>query len=105
MSLKQPTRHYRINNWSIELMQKPWWVDVMTGGVVLAWMGWTFATMQQFGPSLDLLIPALIIGLVGILLIYGQRVTYLQIGDKFVLGMDSGPYGERKSEDERDQYR
>lgn len=83
---------------------KPWYVDVLTGVVVLAWMGWTFATIQQFGPSLNLIIPAVVVLLVGVLLIYGQRLTYLRIGDSVVVGMDS-PLTNGEGDDEHDRER
>jgi hypothetical protein len=69
-------------------MSKPWWIDVLTAGIVLAWMAWTFATMQTHGPSLELIGSAVIVGVVGILWIYGQRITYLQIKNWIVVGME-----------------
>jgi hypothetical protein len=83
---------------------KPWYVDVLTSVVVLAWMGWTFATIQQFGPSLNLILPAVVVLLVGVLLIYGQRLTYLRIGDSVVVGMDS-PLTNGEGDDEHDRER
>lgn len=88
-------------------MPKPWYIDLAIVGVVLAWMGWTFSTMQQFGPSLELLVPAVVVGVVGILVIYGQRLTYLQLGNHIIVDMNSSGTQERdeNERDEMDQYR
>lgn len=107
MSL-EPRRH-PFPNGCVDLMPRPWYVDVLTAAIVFAWMGWTFTTIQQFGPSLDLLVPALIVGVAGVLLLYGQRMTYLRIG-QFELGMDSpltnGPDESDETDDpERERYR
>ena len=71
-------------------MDKPWYIDLMTGVVVLLWMGWTYATIQTYGPSPALIGGALVVGVVGMLLIYGQRLTYLQVGSWIVVGMGRG---------------
>lgn len=73
-------------------METPWWIDVITACLVALWMLLTFATIQMYGPSLQLIVAALVIAVAGILLIYGQRMTYLRVGDRLVIGMDSGPY-------------
>jgi hypothetical protein len=71
-------------------MDKPWWIDVLMDlliiGIAIAWMGWTFGTMQQHGPSLALLVPALAMGMFAILVAYGLRVRYLRIGNWLEIG-------------------
>jgi len=45
-------RHrYQSGNWCLDIMDKPWFIDVATYLLVGAWMAWTFATIQQYGPS------------------------------------------------------
>lgn len=67
-------------------MQKPWFIDVLTYVLVAVWMGWTFATMQEYGPSPALIGSAVIMLVAALLLVYNQRVAYLRIGDWLVLG-------------------
>jgi len=67
-------------------MDKPWFIDVATYLLVGAWMAWTFATIQQYGPSPWLLASAVTVLAAGLLLIYNQRLAYLRIGDYVVLG-------------------
>lgn len=81
----QPVRRYRCNRWCIDVMEKPWFIDVLTYLVVGVWMALTFATIQQHGPGPWLLASAVVVLVAGLLLIYNQRVSYLRIGDKIVL--------------------
>jgi len=84
---------------------KPWWIDVLVVGLVAAWMGWTFTTIQQLGFNLPLIASAVIIGVVGILLIYGQRLEYVRFG-KLELGARlKQPNGGEDPEGERDKWR
>lgn len=99
-TLRPQTRCYHGENWSCELMSKPWWIDLLTIGVVALWMSLTFATMQMHEPSLALIGSALIIGVVGFLLIYGQRLTYLQVG-KVVIETDEHADGRDEREHDR----
>jgi len=71
-------------------MDKPWFIDFLTYALVAVWMGWTFATMQTHGPGPWLIGSAVIVLAVGLFMIYGQRLSYLQIGDKVFLGMQDG---------------
>jgi len=70
-------------------MQKPWFIDVLTYGVVGLWFLLTFATMQQYGPSPSLLLASVAVLVTGLLMIYGQRLTHLEIGDRFVIDLRS----------------
>lgn len=67
-------------------MDKPWFVDVLTYLLVGVWMAWTFATIQKYGPDPWLLASAVVVLAAGLLLIYNQRLAYLRIGDRVVLG-------------------
>lgn len=67
-------------------MTKPWFIDALTYVLVAFWMSLTFATIQQAGPTPWLLGSAVAVLAVGLLLIYNQRVAYLRVGDKLVLG-------------------
>ena len=83
-------------------MDSSWVVDVITAGLVLAWMAWTFATMQQYGPSPALIGGAVVVGLVGLLAIHGQYVTYLRLGDWLAIGRTppQSNGGQRQQEEE-----
>jgi hypothetical protein len=84
MSIRR--RRYQAGSWSIDIMDKPWFVDVLTYVLVGVWMAWTFATIQQYGPDPWLLASAVVVLAAGLLLIYNQRLAYLRIGDRVVLG-------------------
>lgn len=103
MSLGRDRAHLTGRNWSCELMSKPWWVDVLTVIVVLVWMSLTYATMQQQGSTPALVFSSLAFGVVGILVIYGQRLTYLRIGDRIALGFDSPGADRDRRPDEPDR--
>lgn len=79
-------RRYRSGSWCIDIMDKPWFVDVLTYVLVGIWMAWTFASIQQYGPDPWLLASAVIVLAAGMLLVYNQRLAYLRIGDRVVLG-------------------
>jgi len=85
---------------------KPWWIDLLVVGVVFAWMGWTFTTIRELGFNLPLIVSAVIIGVVGILLIYGQRLEYVRFG-KLELGakIRHRPNGGETDGEERDKWR
>lgn len=102
MSTRRPKR-FGGRNWCFDLMPKPWYIDVLIVGLVAMWMGWTFTTMQQYGPDLALILGAVFVGVVGILLVYGQRLTFLRIGDRLVVGFDA-PESDT-DELEREKYR
>jgi apolipoprotein N-acyltransferase len=85
-------------------MDSSWVVDVITAGLVLAWMAWTFATMQQYGPSPALIGGAVVVGLVGLLAIHGQYVTYLRLGDWLAIGRKP-PQSNTEREREEDRNR
>lgn len=100
MSTSQSTKRYRGSNWCIDIMERPWFIDVLTYALVSVWMAWTFATMQQHGPGPWLLGSAVVVLCVGLFLVYNQRVAYLQIGNR--VWMESRDYQETKLE-ERDE--
>lgn len=83
-------------------MQKPWFIDVLTYALVAIWMAWTFATMQQYGPSPTLIGSAVIVLAAGLFLIYNQRVAYFRIGDYIVF--QSRDMGDSE-DDEPEQWR
>jgi len=81
----QRRRHY--GRWcSIELMNKPWFIDALTYGIVAGWMIGTYALIQQEGTGPWLLGSAVTVLVTGLLLIYNQRVAYLRIGDWLIIG-------------------
>lgn len=69
-------------------MEQPWYVDVFTAGIVVLWMGWSLAAIQQHGPTAALVLSNLVIGILGVLAIHGQYVTYFQLGEWVVIGRD-----------------
>jgi len=86
-------------------MPKPWYVDVLTFVLVGVWMAWTFATIQEYGPSLALIGGAAVIAAIGVLTIYGQRIRYLNIGNGWIEAGMRTPEDYQRTETERDQYR
>lgn len=95
-------KRYRGRSWSIDIMPKPWYIDLLIIGVVVTWMSATFWMIRAYGPSLELLVPAVVIGLVGILLVYGQRLVYLQLGDTVVARFNT-PYTNNDEPDNSNQ--
>lgn len=83
-------------------MSQAWYVDLLTAGLVVLWMGWTYGIIQQFGPSPALILSSVAIGIVGVLAIHGQYVSYLKIGEKIVVGRDPPV---RQSSEEREEHR
>lgn len=87
----------------------PWYVDFFIDVVTLAlagmWMGWTYSTVQQRGPSALLLVTSLTVILVLVLLVYRQRLTYLQLGDRVVIGFEDGREGEGEPTDWQEENR
>jgi len=81
-------------------MTKDWLVDLIVGVVTVLWMGWTFATIQETGASLQLILPALAIGFLGILMIYGHRISYLRLGDFVLVELDHRRQAPRESEEQ-----
>jgi hypothetical protein len=67
-------------------MEKTWLHDAAAYLIVFVWMLLTFATIQQRGASIALLGSAAVVLITGLLLIYNQRIAYLRLGDKVVLG-------------------
>ena len=86
-------------------MPKPWYVDVLTFVLVGVWMAWTFATMQQYGPSASLVGSAALIAVVGVLVIYGQRLKFVQIGEKLQMGFRTPEDYTDSNENERKKWR
>lgn len=76
----------RTNSWCIDVVERPWFIDALTYVLVFAWMGWTFRTIQTQGTGPWLLGSAVVVLLTGLMLIYEQRLAYLRIGDRVVLG-------------------
>lgn len=78
-------------------MSKPWFIDVLTYCVVGLWFLLTFATIQQYGPSPALLASSVVVLITGLFMIYGQRLTHLNIGDRIVIDL-RGPAESRDEE-------
>lgn len=78
----------------------PWYVDLLidliTLGIVFAWIGWTHATVQQRGASPILLVTSMTTILILVLIVYRQRLTYLKLGDKVVAGFEDTSGRERE---------
>lgn len=87
--MSQARTRYHINNWSVDIVARPWYIDLLLTFVAVVWMAWTFATIQMHGPSLELILPAFAVGVMAILMLYGHRITYLRIGDRLVVGMET----------------
>jgi hypothetical protein len=77
---------------------------VLTYVLVGLWMALTFATIQQYGPRPSLLLAAVTVLAAGLFMIYNQRLTYLQIGDRIIIGM-RGSEGEGDEEEPADWQR
>jgi hypothetical protein len=69
---------------------RPWYIDGLVFVFAVLWMGWSFTVMQSIGPNLPILLAAVAVGVLGILMLYGHRINYLRIGDRFLLEMDHG---------------
>lgn len=82
------TRHrrYRVNSWCIDVVEKPWFIDVLTYVLVGVWMALMFATIQMYGPDPWVLGSGVVVLLAGMGWVFGQRLSYLRIGDRLVLG-------------------
>ena len=102
MSIKRQ-RHVRLGNVGVvDLVAQPWWIDLLTGGLVLAWMAWTFATIQQYGPSPALVGGSVVVLVIGVLAIHGQYVSYFRLGNYLEIGRDppaGSDRGERGNDD------
>lgn len=98
-----PHKRYQTDNWCIE-MTKSRITDLLVGILVVLWMGWTFATVQEYGPDPWLIGGAVMIGVFGTLMLYGHRVDYLQLGDKLVVGLETR-HDRRETDEERKKHR
>lgn len=108
MSTYRRNKRIRTQNWCIDIMDKPWFIDILTYALVFAWMGWTFEAIQASprGATLELIVPALLVALVGLSFVFGQRVSYLRVGNRVVVGMDRSPHDhEDENEDWREENR
>jgi hypothetical protein len=85
MSTQHAVKRYQRNSWCIDIMEKPWFVDAATYILVLVWMAWMFATIQQQGPDTAVIASGVVVLLVPLLLVYGQRLAYVRFG-RFELG-------------------
>jgi hypothetical protein len=68
-------------------VSKPWFIDVLTYAVVGLWFSLTFATIQQYGPSTALLASSVVVLITGLFMIYGQRLTHLNIGNRIIIDL------------------
>jgi len=66
-------------------MEKPWFIDGLTYLLVAVWMVWMFATIQQQGADTATLVAGVVVLVVPLLLIYGQRLAYVRFG-RFEVG-------------------
>lgn len=98
-------RRYQTDRWCLDIMDKPWFIDLLTYLLVGAWMAWTFGTIQQQGAGPWLLLSAVIVLVVGLLLIYNQRVAYFRLGDTLVLGTREAVEGEEETAPEQTSER
>lgn len=86
-------------------MAKSWYVDLLAFALIGIWMAWTYSTIQMHGPSLALVVGAVVIAAVGLLTIYGQRLEYLRVGNTIELGMRTPKRDDEETETERERYR
>lgn len=100
MSIK--TNRYESDGWCIEIMNKPWFIDLLTYALVALWMLLTFATMQQYGPNVGLLVAAVVVLGAGLFMIYNQRLAYLRIRD-WVVFESGAMHRDREREDNDDE--
>lgn len=85
-------------------MSKPWFIDLLTYAVVGLWFLLTYATMRQHGPNPSLLLSSVVMLVTGLLMIYGQRLTHLEIGERIVLDLRSPEQNPgRKESQEQEQ--
>jgi len=101
MSVQKVNRYnFRRGEWWT--VAQPWYINLLAFALVAGWMAWTFATIQQFGPDPALVGSALVIAVVALLVIYGQRLRYLRFGSWFELELRTHNESE---ETEREKYR
>jgi len=100
--MHQRVNRYRLNNTEAWIVTRPWYIDLLTYGVVLLWMAWTFATIQSVGASPTLIISALLVAIIALLVIYGQRLEYLRVGSWFELDLGTRAH-EPDEEDEHER--
>ena len=101
-------RRFRGRNWSCDIVPRPWYIDAATFGLVLVWMLLTFATIQMRGSSPALIAGVAIVAVIGVLVIYGQRLRYLEIGDYISIGFrtpEDYETGGKQETAEREKYR
>lgn len=90
MSTHRPRlKRYRFKNWSIDIVDKPWFIDALTYITIGLWLMLTYEMIQKQGAGPWVLGAAVAVLAVGLTLIYGQRLTYLRIGDKIVIGVET----------------
>jgi len=80
-------RRYQTPNWSVTIVPKPWYIDVMTFSLVALWMLLTFGTIQMYGPSRILLLSAVVVLVVSVTAIYGRLLRQFKVGDWFNLDL------------------
>lgn len=76
-------RTHRISgkSWSVETLEHGTLIDVLTAIIFIIWMVFAYGTIQQFGPSLALIGSVVVLGVISLLAIHGQYVTYIQFGN------------------------
>lgn len=104
MSLQHKPRHYRGRNCEVSIVGRPWYIDVLVFVLTALWMGWTFTTIQQIGANIPLMVAAVGIGFLGILMLYGHRITYLRVKDWILVDLDHGQQT-REQREQKDRQR
>jgi len=100
------TRCYRTPRSEL-IVRRDWLVDAGMYVFMILWMLLAFGTIQAEGPSVVAVVGAVAIGLVGLLYLSNQKISYLQIGDKVVLETKKGdePTPDTQKNDPQEQNR
>lgn len=67
-------------NWSVTTLEHGSIVDILTAIIFTVWMVFAYSTIQQFGPTPSLILSVVVLGVVALLAIHGQYVTYIRFG-------------------------
>jgi len=96
---------HRIPDGEFWTVESPWYIDLAAMALLIMWMVWTYACISQYGPRPVLIGGAVVIALVVLLALYGQRVRYFRIGQLFEIDLRTATELDdyQEHEDEKEQ--
>jgi len=98
------TRCYRTPRSEL-IVRRDWLVDAGMYVFMILWMLLAFGTIQAEGPSVVAVVGAVAIGLVGLLYLSNQKISYLQFRDWIVVEMGDPSEPETQDNDPQEQNR